>query len=250
MNLNEFKNWALQQGSVGKATNLETGSFVGECVSLINQYLYKVYGISAGSWGHAKAWASPSNPIRQWFDPVTSSRPGDIGVDANGTYGHIWLYLDHQILEQNGRIAKTVTVSPDRNATVILRRKGGSPEGGNMPTLADEKIIRSMFTQLLGREATAQDVKERTGQPVENLFWDVAGSPERQTLIRHIIRRMYNGWLRRQPTPEDLDNWAKVPLVAQIEGIVNSDEAKLVASKYDVVATAYEPVKETLYRKK
>ena len=126
MVLNDFKNWALASGQVGKATD---GQFVGQCVSLINQYLYKVYGISAGAWGDAKDWAKDTNSVRQYFDKVGSPQAGDIGVSgptSTNPYGHIWIYLSPTtILEQNGRVPLRVsTGSAYANPIAILRKKG------------------------------------------------------------------------------------------------------------------------------
>lgn len=150
MTLQQFQDWALSQGQVGKATD---GGYVGQCVSLINQYLAKVHGINAGAWGDAKAWANDTNPIRQWFTPVTQSQPGDIGVYTGGQYGHIFIYTASGILEQNGRTPLRVTASPDRNATVILRPKAGmpqAPQGGNMATKVDTPLLRIIHTEMEG----------------------------------------------------------------------------------------------------
>lgn len=152
MDLNTFKNWALSQGSVDKVQGSPNSELKGQCVSLINQGLYKMHGILAGAWGHAKTWADPNNPIRQYFDVVQTSKPGDIGIDTRGTYGHIWWYLDNAILEQNGAKALKVTVSPDRNASLILRRKGTpqSQGGGDMPTKVDTGLLRIIHSEMEG----------------------------------------------------------------------------------------------------
>lgn len=151
MTLPEFQAWSLGQGSVGKATD---GGYVGECVSLINQYLSKVHGINAGAWGHAKSWADGANPIRQWFTAVNQSQPGDIGVSTSGPYGHIWIYTANGILEQNGRVSRKVSASPDRGATVILRPKAGMPanqsQGGDMPTKVNTGLLRIIHTEMEG----------------------------------------------------------------------------------------------------
>lgn len=150
MTLQQFQDWALAQGSVGKATD---GGYVGQCVSLINQYLSKVHGINAGAWGDAKAWANDTNPIRQWFTPVNQSQPGDIGVYTGGQYGHIFIYTASGILEQNGRVPLRVTASPDRNATVILRPKAGMPAaqgGSNVATKVTKETLRMIHSEMEG----------------------------------------------------------------------------------------------------
>lgn len=175
MTLNEFTNWALAQGSVGKATD---GGYVGECVSLINQYLSKVHGINAGAWGHAKAWADPSNPIRQWFTPVSRSQAGDIGVSTAGTYGHIWIYRDSDILEQNGRVARRVTISPDRNATVILRPKAGMPKPQGVDMINADQV-KDLYRVFLGREASQQEANSWVGDWAR-AFYGIKDSAEGQ----------------------------------------------------------------------
>lgn len=179
MTFPDFTNWALSQGSVGKATNLETGDFKGQCVSLINQYLYKVHGISAGSWGDAKVWANTNHPIRQWFTPVNQSQAGDIGISTSGVYGHIWIYRDKDILEQNGRRNKEVTISPDRNATVILRPKAGmpqppKPQGVDMIN-ADQ--VKDLYRVFLGREASQSEANSWVGDWAK-AFYGIKDSDE------------------------------------------------------------------------
>lgn len=174
MTLSEFSAWALSQGTVCKTD----GTFCGECVSLINQYLSKVHGINAGAWGHAKSWGSSSNPIRQWFTPVNTSQPGDIGVDVNGTYGHIWVYQANTILEQNGRVARKVTISPDRNASVILRPKSGmpqAPQGGQDVINADQ--VKDLYRVFLGREASQGEANSWVGD-WGRAFYQIKDSPE------------------------------------------------------------------------
>jgi len=178
MTLQEFSDWAVAQGSVGKATD---GGYVGECVSLVNQYLSKVHGINAGAWGNAAQWANPSNPIRQWFTSVNQSQAGDIGVSTAGQYGHIWIYRDHDIIEQNGRVARRVTISPDRNATVILRPKAGMPgsqpqvQGETMDTSAGKEVYRT----ILHREAeNDQAAAQWNGQKVLSIVMGLRGAPE------------------------------------------------------------------------
>lgn len=176
MTLNEFTNWALSQGTVCKTD----GTFCGECVSLINQYLSKVHGINAGAWGHAKAWASNNHPIRQWFTPVTRSQAGDIGVDINGGggYGHIWVYRDNDILEQNGRVPRKVTISPDRNATVILRPKAGMPQPQGVDMINRDQV-KDLYRVFLGREAGDNEAQGWVG-PWDRAFYGIKDSPEGQ----------------------------------------------------------------------
>lgn len=124
MNLNQFKDWALKEGSV--ATPI--GTYFGECVSLIQQYLSKVFNIPHQSRGNAKDWATNANVLSH-FDKVTTPQAGDIGVSgatSTNPYGHIWIYLTpNQILEQNGKVARRVSISaPYFKPIAVLRRKG------------------------------------------------------------------------------------------------------------------------------
>jgi hypothetical protein len=132
MNLQQFKDWAVAAGSVGKATD---GGYIGQCVSLINQYLSKVYDIQAGAWGDAKDWATNGN-VAKYFDKVSSPQAGDIGVSgatANNPYGHIWIYTSPTtIIEQNGRVPLRVSTGAAYTPIAILRRKGGMPEGAGV----------------------------------------------------------------------------------------------------------------------
>lgn len=177
MTLSEFSAWALNQGTVCKTD----GTFCGECVSLINQYLSKVHGINAGAWGHAKDWANTSNPIRQWFVPVNQSQAGDIGISGavpGNPYGHIWIYQANTILEQNGRVARKVTISPDRNASVILRPKSGmpqAPQGGQDVINADQ--VKDLYRVFLGREASQGEANSWVGD-WGRAFYQIKDSPE------------------------------------------------------------------------
>lgn len=125
MTLQEFKDWALEEGSVGK---YDDGGFVGQCVSLVNQYCYRVLGVPAGVWGHAYAWANDNNPNRQYFDKVGDIQPGDVvvyGTNFTPDYGHIGIALGGgQILDQNGHKSLAVATGALYNGyAAILRSK-------------------------------------------------------------------------------------------------------------------------------
>jgi len=150
MNLEQFKNWAISQGSVGKFTD---GNYVGECVSLINQYLGRVFGIRAGSWGNAKDWAT-NGEVTKYFDKVSSPQAGDIGVSGatpTNPYGHIWIYLSPSlILEQNGKVSRRVSTSaPYFKPIAILRRKGGA-----MSDFSKEANERQEALQAIAKEVS------------------------------------------------------------------------------------------------
>ena len=108
MNLREFENWALAQKSVGNPT--EEGSYKGECVSLVQQYLNKVHNIPFKARGNAKDWA---NIEIEGFTKLTGNivlYAGDILVYNYGRYGHIALItVDSKMLEQNKNGNRIIT---------------------------------------------------------------------------------------------------------------------------------------------
>jgi hypothetical protein len=147
MDLNAFKKWAIDQGSVAKFTDAK---YKGQCVSLISQYLGRVYGIKAGAWGNAKDWATNAE-VAKLFTKVGSPQAGDIGVSGatrTNPYGHIWIYLTPtQILEQNGRVPLRVSIGvPIFKPIAILRRKGQEQD------MASDRLITNIARGLLFRE--------------------------------------------------------------------------------------------------
>jgi hypothetical protein len=120
----EFLSWAKRQGSV----STPIGTFLGECVSLLQQYLLQVFGIPSQPRGHAKDWATNQN-VLHYFDKVSTAKAGDIlvyGATPNNPYGHIAIYLgDNTMLDQNGTVARKVATGKMwSNPIAILRRKG------------------------------------------------------------------------------------------------------------------------------
>ena len=220
MTFNDFCNWALAQGSVGKATD---GQYVGECVSLINQYLSKVHGINAGAWGNAAAWANSNHPIRQWFTPVTRSQAGDIGVSTAGQYGHIWIYRDNDIIEQNGRVARKVTISPDRNATVILRPKAGmpKPQGEDM---INRDQVKDLYRVFLGREAGDNEAQGWVG-PWDRAFYGIKDSQEGQAYRAKLAAEKAAAEALKKQVEELSTRPTKAELQAALDA-VNAAQAK------------------------
>jgi hypothetical protein len=135
MTLSEFKTWALSQGSVAK---FDDGQFLGECVSLVNQYAHRVLGVPAGAWGNAGDWAT-SSTVAKYFDKVSTIKAGDILVYPSkaAPYGHIAIALNgSQMLDQNGDFGRKVAVRNIWANPVILRRKGS-----NNMTLAEARLV-------------------------------------------------------------------------------------------------------------
>lgn len=144
----DFINWARAQGSVAKYND---GNFLGECVSLINQYCWRVLNVPADSWGHAKDWGK--NAIqREYFDVLDRGVPvqeGDIlvyGEDFGGGLGHIELAINQkQAIFQNRNTNGRVGVGPILPGFyAILRPKN---KGGAM----DSEDVK--FIYLLGRNS-------------------------------------------------------------------------------------------------
>ena len=98
MNLKEFGDWALNQGSV--ANPPPNYKYLGECVSLIQQYLYRVFGIPFQAHAHAKDWAYN---IPNGFTKVNSNpQKGDIvvyGANYPGSGGCGQVYVAENVNE-------------------------------------------------------------------------------------------------------------------------------------------------------
>lgn len=171
MNLEQFKQYAVNAGQLGKATD---GQYVGQCVSLINQYLSKVYGISAGAWGDAKDWATNGNVLSH-FDRVGSPQAGDIGISGAtqyNPYGHIWIYTSPStILEQNGRVTGRVSQgSAYPNPIAILRRKG---TGEDIVKPSAQQVV-DVFIKFLGKAPSSQDeINYYTQRDIRELLTNV-----------------------------------------------------------------------------
>lgn len=104
MNLKEFVEWAKKQGSVA---NPQKGTFKGQCVSLIQQYLYQVFGKPFKAYGNAKDWIN--NYPRGYFNKLSNTiklQAGDVLVynkNYGNGFGHVAM-IDHngRYFEQNG----------------------------------------------------------------------------------------------------------------------------------------------------
>ena len=105
MNLREFRQWAVAQGSV--ANPAPNNSMKGQCVSLIQQYLYLVFGKPFAAHGNAIDW--DRNFPKDYFTRLAASsklQPGDVlvyGANFGGGFGHLGIIDDEgQFLDQNG----------------------------------------------------------------------------------------------------------------------------------------------------
>lgn len=121
MNLIEFESWALAQGSVGNPT--PEGSYKGECVSLIQQYLNKVFNIPFKPRGNAKDWAYIDIEGFNKFAPDNTPKPGDILVYTWGEYGHMAIVtVEMKSLEQNKNGNRIVTLGNIEKGYAIIQR--------------------------------------------------------------------------------------------------------------------------------
>lgn len=129
MKLSQFRVWAVAQRTLAKYND---GQYPGECVSLINQYCYRVLRIPAGAWGHAKDWATNFAPL-QYFDIVKGSIvEGDILVYQAAPYGHIEIYIGGGLsLQQNRFYDGLIGVNAILPGYIALRKKG---QGGTTVT--------------------------------------------------------------------------------------------------------------------
>lgn len=136
MNLQEFGSWGLKQGSV--ANPAPNYKYKGQCVSLIQQYLYKVFGKSFKAYGNAKDWST--NYPKSYFTKLSKSsklQPGDVlvyGSNYGGGYGHIGLIdVNGKWYDQNGVKKKAIGYKdkPFSGYVCVLRPKNQDKLGLN-----------------------------------------------------------------------------------------------------------------------
>lgn len=90
MNLREFGEWALNQGQV--ANPPPNYKYAGECVSLIQQYLYQVFAIPFEAHGNAKDWANNVPKEFNKLSATTGLERGDILVYGENYRRWLWSY--------------------------------------------------------------------------------------------------------------------------------------------------------------
>lgn len=95
MTLNNF----LSKYKVGNSYGYN-GTYVGQCVSLVKNYIKEVLGTSPQSIGDAKYYWLKRNSsyIQSIFTPIANTpsfipKAGDVFVRTSGTYGHIGIVL-------------------------------------------------------------------------------------------------------------------------------------------------------------
>lgn len=105
MTLAEFEAWGLKEKSV--ANPPPNNKYKGQCVSLIQQYLYRVFDKPFKAYGNAKDWAN--NYPKEYFTKLQAGvtlKPGDVlvyGANYGGGYGHIGIIgTQGNFYDQNG----------------------------------------------------------------------------------------------------------------------------------------------------
>lgn len=209
MNLDQFRNWAVSQGQVSNPVSRADWLYTGECVSLVQQYLNKVYGIPFQARGHAKDWISNGN-VLSYFDRVGSPQAGDIGVTgavAGNPYGHIFIYLSPStILEQNGRVSRRVSTGAAYPGAAILRRKG---QPAPQEVIMNTQTGGELYLTALHRPAeNTQAASQWNGMQPRDALIRLRSEPEWQTIDTKV--RLYDGVqakvneLSARPTKDEL----------------------------------------------
>ncbi len=92
----------------GKVWANINGTYAGECVSLVSQYLWRVKGIKTGAWGNAvdyRSGGTGGNQLKsrgfKWYTNK-SFKDGDILVfNQTKPYGHIAIWHAGKVYDQN-----------------------------------------------------------------------------------------------------------------------------------------------------
>ena len=104
MNLAQFGSWGLSQKSV--ANPPPNNKYKGQCVSLIQQYLYRVFDMPFKARGNAKDWAYNIPTGFRKLSSNTKLQRGDIlvyGSNYGSGYGHLGLIdVNYRYYDQNG----------------------------------------------------------------------------------------------------------------------------------------------------
>ncbi len=113
----------FQKKVLGTSVANAAGTYRGECVSLVSQYLLQVRGLRTGAWGNAvdyRAGGTGGQKMKAagWtWRTDTNFRDGDVlvwGPYAGwvGGYGHIGVRYAGKTLEQNWNNKRYVTLNP------------------------------------------------------------------------------------------------------------------------------------------
>ena len=159
MNLREFGSWAINEKSV---SNPEPNyKYKGQCVSLIQQYLYHVFNIPFKSYGNAKDWEYnyPTQFIK--LNKFKKYQRGDILVYGNnygGGYGHLgFIDANWKFFDQNGVNPLKIGYreKPFIGYKCILRNKNGVDTGDNIENVFWVKVNK--------KEAAVRNIPSTSG---------------------------------------------------------------------------------------
>lgn len=226
----------------GKPVEVEDPSNRDQCMDLAFAWL-DAQGIPRATIRHLyayQAFTQPSELTKQYFDLVQGNpSPGDLIVWGTGVgiAGHIAIYVSGNYptgftsFDQNWPSGSKSHLQWHNNYGIlgILKLKKGD---SNMPTLASREIVNGFYATVLGREASDADAKNWVGQPVDQVFWGIAGSKERTDFVNYRVEKLYESALQRKASKEEVSQWYKVPERNQFADITGSEEAKAVSKKY------------------
>lgn len=177
MNLENFKTITLGNtyGNPPPILVPNMGSFQGQCVSLVRQYIEYIYGIVTGPWGDAVNWWD--NPtVQQYFDQITdgSKQEGDILVWGKGSltsqYGHIAIWYQGKLLNQNWANSLKVTINDFFSSGYlgVLRIKGGHMDQKVVEEAVNYDILATGVGQGAGAYPTQGQLDYATKQFMAN----------------------------------------------------------------------------------
>lgn len=171
MSLAEFVNASVGGRIIDLSLPVEPGpEWRYQCVSLIKEYLRKVFGLQPGAWGDAvDYWRNPRAELLVKFYKVGPPYvPGDIVIVRKGTrFEHIGIALEgDRLLEQNGGLGTGSGLGSD--AIRIVKMPTATygalrPKGENM--YPNEGDIHNAYLDANGRRATPQEVATYTSKP-------------------------------------------------------------------------------------
>ncbi|NMM23587.1 MAG: hypothetical protein HHJ11_08835, partial [Phycicoccus sp.] len=136
--------------NLGRQLSNAQGTYPGECVSLVSQYLLQVFSITTGSWGNAVDYRSggsggahmAANGFSWHADQ--SFQNGDILVWSGGTenYGHIAVWYNGKIFDQNYAGRRTAGLDPFFSSGFLgYWRKAGAVGNGAFVRATDNGEI-------------------------------------------------------------------------------------------------------------
>lgn len=124
LSLNQF----IKKHTGEAVANPEEGSFKGECVSLVQMYIYECHGIGFKGRGNAKDYCN--NLIKEGLAvKVTTPQAGDImgwNADSNiGNMGHVAIFLDEDTCfdQSNGQRKTAQKRKPLAGVDIYVRMK-------------------------------------------------------------------------------------------------------------------------------